>query len=73
MSYQKLSIHFYSKNGCFIIECSITKSDIIKITIQVPIGNLKTKYNFPFNIMNILSLSIKRLGDCCVFMTEVET
>ena len=38
MSYQKLLIHFYSKNGELMTECSITKIDIVKIIIKVTIG-----------------------------------
>ena len=36
MSYQKLSIHFYSKNDDLMIKCSITKLDIVNIIVKVP-------------------------------------
>ena len=60
ISYQKLSIHFYSKNGDLIIKCSITKLDIVNIIVKVTIRKLKTRQKLFVNIINILYLSIKK-------------
>ena len=60
MSYQKSAIRFYSKNGEFIIKCSITELDIVNIIINITIGNVKTRHKLFINNINILSLLIKK-------------
>ena len=43
-----------------LIKCSITELDIVKIIINITIGNVKTRHKLFIDIINILSLSIKK-------------